>query len=84
MVQGGWRSLSAGFGAHSLSAASVVGTYVFQRAVLVRPLFDEGGALSLDWKKGTDSLGVSSLPPEPAARAQCCMQTFSCGFGRNP
>ena len=48
---------SAGFGANAASALSVIGAYQFQRHVLVRPLFDEGGALALDWKKGTESLG---------------------------
>ena len=38
------------------SMGSCVGAYMMQRVVLVRH-FDEGGALSLDWKKGTESLG---------------------------
>ena len=48
---------SAGFGANCASFFSVIGAYMLQRNVLVRPLFDEGGALALDWKKGTESLG---------------------------
>ena len=47
----------AGFGAHIASTLSVFGTYVLQRNVLVAPLFDEGGAFAMDWKKGTESLG---------------------------
>jgi len=43
--------MSIGSGLAALAAA-----YKAQSAVLVRH-FDEGGALSLDWKKGTDSLG---------------------------
>ena len=48
---------TAGFGANVSSAVSLVGAYLLQRSVIVRPLFDEGGALALDWKKGTESLG---------------------------
>ena len=33
------------------------GAYFLQRGIIVRPLFDEGGMLALDWKKGTESLG---------------------------
>ena len=45
-----------GFGAATASLGSLVGAYYLQRMVLVRH-FDEGGVLSLDWKKGTESLG---------------------------
>ena len=50
-------SASAGIGAHSATAFSVVGAYQLQRHLLVRPLFDEGGSLSLDWKQGAETLG---------------------------
>ena len=47
----------SGFGANFASGVAAIGAYFFQRNVLVRPLFDEGGSLALDWKKGTESLG---------------------------
>lgn len=46
----------APFRAGLLSLGSGVGAYVLQKVMLVRH-FDEGGALSLNWKKGVDSLG---------------------------
>lgn len=56
-----WRSLGrepaqSTFTANFASFSSIFGAYFAQRHLLVRH-FDEGGALSLDWKKGTDSLG---------------------------
>ena len=42
--------------AHLASALTVGATYGVQQKVVL-PLFDQGGALSLDWKKGTESLG---------------------------
>ena len=51
------RASATSITANVVSAVSVVGAYMLQRNVLVRPLFDEGGALALDWKKGTESLG---------------------------
>ena len=45
-------SATAGFA----SLTALIASYGVQ-ARLVMPAFDEGGALSLDWKKGTESLG---------------------------
>ena len=47
---------SSSFSASTASFASVLGMYVLQTKTVVQA-FDEGGALSLDWKKGTQSLG---------------------------
>jgi len=44
-------ALSAGAG-----ATAVLGSYQMQRRILL-PLFDEGGALSMNWKQGAESLG---------------------------
>jgi hypothetical protein len=55
-----WRSLqqepSSSGTATFCSVMSVPSAYYLQRLILIRH-FDEGGALSLDWKKGTESLG---------------------------
>ena len=46
----------AGATANIASVVSMVGAYIVQRSTVVR-LFDEGGSLALDWKKGTETLG---------------------------
>ena len=42
--------------ANIASVVAMVGAYIVQRSTVVR-LFDEGGSLALDWKKGTETLG---------------------------
>ena len=56
LARKGLEEVTSGFAASSMSLAALVGTYMVQRRALA-PLFDEGGALSLNWKAGTDSLG---------------------------
>ena len=51
------RATAGSITANVASAVSVVGAFMLQRSLLVRPLFDEGGSLALNWKKGTDTLG---------------------------
>ena len=70
------------FSATVSSFVALIGAYLAQRQLLVRH-FDEGGALSLDWKKGTESLGEplkiqtwrqfyrAAGPPVSAAIAAC-------------
>ena len=48
------------FAANASAFLVLVGSYVGQRAFVIRH-FDEGGALSLNWKKGTESLGTTVI-----------------------
>uniref|UniRef100_A0A7S2H4A5 Uncharacterized protein n=1 Tax=Haptolina brevifila TaxID=156173 RepID=A0A7S2H4A5_9EUKA len=56
LAQQGLEEVKSTLAASSMAIASLVATYSVQRRLLA-PHFDEGGALSLSWKKGTESLG---------------------------
>eukprot|EP00966_Prymnesium_polylepis_P084546 1957444-Prymnesium_polylepis.1 len=56
ILKAGTERPAASFFKTSVSVAAAIAAYNAQRALLVRH-FDEGGVLSLNWKKGTDSLG---------------------------
>jgi len=56
LAKKGLGDVESSFQANAASLASVAVTYEVQRRVVVSH-FDEGGALSLNWKKGTESLG---------------------------
>ena len=61
LAKKGLGDVESSFQANAASLASVAVTYELQRRVVVSH-FDEGGALSLNWKKGTESCAPQPPP----------------------